>query len=78
LTTDTIGMFIPYETRNYSGVLDFSSVPPDDYNLEVLMDYPTDRKVSRQIRIRVKEEGNRRIPEILNQTVNEVIEVKWY
>ena len=72
-------MFMPYETRYYKGILNFSSVAVDDYNLEVLMNYPTDGAVKRQIRLRVKEVGKRKIPEIIDKNVEstELMPVNW-
>lgn len=80
LNTDKAGMFLPYETRNYSGFLDFSGVPADDYNLEVLMDYPPEQKVRKQIRISVREVDGRKIPEIISTDVksDELVNVQWY
>jgi hypothetical protein len=79
LNSDKYGMLLPFDDRFYQGILDFSTVAPDDYNLEVLMDYPTDKTVSKQIRIKVTESGNRRIPEILEQNLksDELIKVQW-
>ncbi len=77
LSTDKAGMFMPYEKRYYTGILDFSSLDPDDYNIEVLMDYPTKQKVSRQVRVRVRDIRGRRVPEILNEEVKEPIQVQW-
>lgn len=78
LNTDKPGMFLPYDSRYYTGTLDFSSLPPDDYYLEVLMDYPTAQKVQRQVRIRVRDIRGRRSPEILDEEVKELIPVQWY
>jgi len=78
MNTDTTNMLLPYETRYYKGILDFAAVAPDEYNLEVLMDYPNERKVQKQIRIRVKDNKGKRVPEIISENVNELIPVKWY
>ncbi|MBN1973042.1 MAG: hypothetical protein JW787_05350 [Sedimentisphaerales bacterium] len=79
LNCDKYGMFMPYETRYYKGILNFSSVAVDDYNLEVLMNYPPDGAVKRQIRLRVKEVGKRKIPEIIDKNVDstELMPVNW-
>lgn len=78
MSADKPGMFLPYDKRYYTGVLDFSSLPPDDYNLEVLMNYPNEQKVQRQVRIRVRDIRGRRSPEILDEEVKELIPVQWY
>ncbi len=78
LSTDKAGMFLPYDERYYTGILAFSSLDPDDYNLEVLMDYPTAQKVQKQVRIRVRDIRGRRAPEILDEPVKELIQVQWY
>lgn len=79
LNCDKYGMFMPYETRYYKGILNFATVAVDDYNLEVLMNYPTDGAVKRQIRLRVKEVGKRKIPEITDKNVEstELMPVNW-
>jgi hypothetical protein len=79
LNSDKIGILLPFEDRFYQGILDFSTVASEDYNLEVLMDYPPDKTVSKQIRIKVTESGNKRIPEILEQNLksDELIQVQW-
>ena len=79
LKCDDYGMFLPYETRYYTGVLNFSSLEPDQYNLEVVMEYPPNRTVRKQIRLRVLESDRRRIPEIINNDVktSDLVEVKW-
>ena len=67
------------KTRYFIGFLDFSSLEPDDYSLEVLMDYPPSKQLRRQVRVRVRDaRDGRRIPEILSEEVKELIPVQWY
>jgi hypothetical protein len=82
LKSNIYGMFLPYESRYYSGILDFSSVAEDDYNLEALMEFPTDQQVQqvrKQIRIRVTKNGDKKVPEIIERDVKstDLIQVKW-
>jgi hypothetical protein len=60
---------LPLEVRDFSGVLDFSSVPAGAYRLEAILEYTTDGEVSGQasstILIRVTAEGKQKIVEII-------------
>ena len=78
LYSDKAGMFMPKEKRYYTAIMDFSSLEPDDYYIEVLMEYPTKQEVKRQKRITIKDHRGTRVPELLdNEDVTELIPVQW-
>ncbi|MBN2590895.1 MAG: hypothetical protein JXA96_13605 [Sedimentisphaerales bacterium] len=77
MSSDKAGMFMPYEQRYFTGFLNFSTLEPDVYNLEVLMDYPTKQEVKRQVRVRVRDVNGMRVPEVLDEEVKELIPVQW-
>jgi hypothetical protein len=63
------GPILPLEFRDFSGILDFSSVPVGAYRIEATLEYITDEEVSGQasstIPIRVTAEGKQKIVEII-------------
>ena len=79
LSSKNYGMFLPLETRLYTGTLNFAPVAEGDYNLEVLMNYPPDQKASLQIRVQVTAAGDQRIPKITqtNKNSTELVPVQW-
>ena len=79
MSSDKYGVLLPYEERFYQGILNFSNVAPDNYNLEVIMEYSSNKTFSKQVRIKVTGKGSTRIPEILEQNLksNELVTVHW-
>ena len=77
LRSDKFGMLLPYEKRTYNGILNFSSVLADDYNLEVRMDCSSGQSFFSQARISVAVAGEKRIPKIIETNVKDPIVVKW-
>jgi hypothetical protein len=72
-------LMLPFETRDYSGVLDLSRVPADRYRLGAAMEYAPDQWAPKQMAVRISIEGERRIVEIegVEEELNELIEIKW-
>lgn len=79
LSSLNYGMLLPYESRTYTGTLNFANIDPDAYNLQVLMEFPPGQKVQKQIQIKVTKVGNKKVPEITEQNVKttDFVEVKW-
>jgi hypothetical protein len=70
---------LPFETRDFSGVLDLSYVPADMYRLAAAIEYAPGVWESKQIAVRVSIEGERRIVDVLQieEELNQLVEVKW-
>ena len=72
-------LMLPFETREFSGVLDLSYVPADRYTLAAAMEYAPGKWAPKQMAIRVSIEGERRIVQVLGveEELSELVEVQW-
>jgi len=72
-------LMLPFETREFSGVLDLSYVPADVYALAAAIEYAPGLWAPKQMAVRVSIEGERRIVQILGieEELSELIEVQW-
>ncbi len=72
-------LMLPFEQRDFSGILDFSYVPADIYHLAAAIEYAPDAWADKQIAVRVSIEGEQRIVEIIGieEELNELVEIKW-
>jgi hypothetical protein len=72
-------LMLPFETRQFSGVLDFSFVSADLYRLAAAIEYAPGVWAEKQMAVRVSIEGERRIVSILGveEELNELIQVQW-
>jgi hypothetical protein len=72
-------LMLPFEQRDFSGILDISSVPADIYRLAAAIEYAPGIWEDIQIAVRVSIEGDRRILEVLGmeEELRELIEVQW-
>jgi len=79
LSSNRSGLLLPYEARDFSEVLDFSSVPVGDYRLTAAFEYAPDERAEKQIAIRVAGEPAQRFVEILQmeEELAQKIEVQW-
>jgi hypothetical protein len=73
------GLMLPGETRHFSGVLDFSTLPAEQYRLSAALEYAPGKWVFKQAQIRVSIEGNERVIETTEtqEELSELIDVKW-
>jgi len=74
------GMMLPFEARDFSGVIDFSKVPVGTYRLAVELQYGGPGQMAdKQIGIRVMAQGGQKVIEVLQlqEDLGEKIEVKW-
>ena len=72
-------LMLPFETRDFSGVLDLSYVPADVYALAAAIEYAPGLWAPKQMAVRVSIEGDRRIVQVLGveEELSELIEVQW-
>jgi hypothetical protein len=72
-------LMLPFEDRDFSGVLDLSEVPADLYSLAVGMEYAPGVWADKQMAVRVSIEGERRIINIVGvqEELGNLIQVKW-
>ena len=80
LQSTATGLMLPGEVRNYSGVLNFSSLPAGTYRLTAGLDYaPGKPRVGKQTVIQVSIEGDQRIIDTIGvqEELSEIVEVKW-
>jgi len=72
-------LMLPFETRDYSGVLDLSSVSADIYRLAAAIEYAPKKWADKQIDVRISIEGGRRIVEVvgIEEELSELIKVNW-
>lgn len=73
------GMMLPFEARDFSGVMDFSNVPVGTYRLAVELEYGPGQMEGKQIGIRVMAQGGQKVIEVLQlqEDLRGKIEVKW-
>ncbi|NQT00978.1 MAG: hypothetical protein HQ580_03050 [Planctomycetes bacterium] len=81
LTSRKTNMVLPFEARDYSGVIDVSGIPVGTYRLAAELRYgpnPSDR-VEKQIGIRVMAQGGQKVMEVLQlqEELGGKIEVQW-
>jgi hypothetical protein len=72
-------LMLPFETRQFSGVVDLSYVSADLYRLAAAIEYAPGVWAEKQMAVRVSIEGERRIVSILGveEELNELIQVQW-
>jgi hypothetical protein len=81
LSSFKTGMMLPFEARDFSGVIDFSRVPVGIYRLAVELRYGPAlmQMADKQIGIRVMAQGGQKVIEVLQlqEDLAGKIEVKW-
>jgi hypothetical protein len=81
LSSMKTGMMLPFEARDFSGVMDFSNAPVGMYRLAAELQYGPgpSQMASKQIGIRVMAQGGQKVIEVLQlqEDLGEKIEVKW-
>jgi len=80
LTSRKTNMILPFEARDYSGVIDISGVPEGVYRLAAELRHGTElaEKTDKQIGIRVMAQGGKKVIEVLQvDNLGEKIEVQW-
>jgi hypothetical protein len=79
LSSRKTGMMLPFEARDFSGVIDFSNVPVGTYRLAAELQYGPGQMVGKQIGIRVMAQGGQKVIEVLQlqEDLGGKIEVKW-
>jgi hypothetical protein len=72
-------LMLPFETRQFSGVMDFSSIPADNYLLVGRLEYAPGQFARVQKLIQVSVEGGKRVIRTLGtqQELGGKVEVKW-
>jgi P pilus assembly chaperone PapD len=72
-------LMLPFETRDFSGVLDLTYIPADVYRLAAAIEYAPGVWADKQIAVRVSIEGGQRIAKVvgIEEELNELIEVQW-
>ena len=73
------GIMLPFEARDFSGVIDFSNVPVGMYRLAVELQYGPAQMADKQMGIRVMAQGGQKVIEVLQlqEDLGGKIEVKW-
>jgi len=79
LSSRKTGLILPFEARDFSGVIDFSNVPVGIYRLAAVLEYASGEEVTLQKAIRVMTQGGRKVMEVLQlqEDLGEKIEVIW-
>ncbi len=81
MRSDQPGIILPLETRNYSGILDLSSVEAGNYRLEAYLEYGVGQSIRKQSAIRVSVINGRRTVTTMQTSdeiaPNDIIEVNW-
>lgn len=79
LSSMKTGIMLPFEARDFSGVIDFSKVPVGMYRLAVELQYGPAQMADKQIGIRVMAQGGQKVIEVLQlqEDLGGKIEVKW-
>lgn len=72
-------LMLPYETRQFSEIMDLSYLPADTYGLAAALEYAPGKFETKQMAIRVSIEADERIVDILGtqEDLSELIEVQW-
>jgi len=79
LTSTERGVMLPFESRNFSGILDFANLPADIYRLSAALEYAPGAWATKQIAIRVNLEGDKRVIDVVGteEELPEIIEIQW-
>jgi len=79
LNSNERGMMLPFESRNFSGVIDFANLPAETYRLSVALEYAPGVWATKQIAIRVNIEGDKRVIDVVGteEELPEIIEIQW-
>ena len=80
LTSRKTDMMLPFEARDYSGVIDISRIPEGVYRLAAELRHGLElaEKTDKQIGIRVMAQGGQKVMEVLQvDNLGEKIEVQW-
>jgi len=79
LNSNERGVMLPFENRNFSGVLDFGTLAPESYRLSVALEYAPGLWAKKQIAIRVNLEGEKRVIDVVGteEELPEIIEIQW-
>ncbi len=77
--TGNPNLMLPFETRDFSGVLDLSTVAAGMYRLGAAMEYAPEQWADTQMAVRISIEGEQRIVQIegVEEELSELIEIKW-
>lgn len=72
-------LMLPFESRNFSGVMDLSYIPADLYRLAAAIEIAPGVWKDKQMAIRVSIEGGRRMVQIegVEEELSELVEIKW-
>jgi hypothetical protein len=72
-------LMLPFESRNFSEVMDLSYIPADLYRLAAAIEYAPGVWADKQMAIRVSIEGGRRMVQIegVEEELSELVEIKW-
>ena len=79
LKSDVKGYMLPFEYRNFSGIIDLSALDAGDYRLSVGLQYAVGKWEWKQIAIKVTIEGGRRVLETTGtqEDLKQILKVKW-
>jgi len=79
LNSNERGVMLPFESRNFSGVIDFANLPAETYRLSAAMEYTQGVWATKQIAIRVNLEGEKRVIDVVGteEELPEIIEIQW-
>jgi hypothetical protein len=79
LSSSKSDIMLPLEVRDFSGIIDFSKVSAGTYRLAADLEYAPGERVTKQIGIRVLDQGQRRVVEVvkLEEELGEKIKVQW-
>jgi len=79
LSSSERGVMLPFENRNFSGVIDFANLPAETYRLSAAMEYAPGQWAKKQIAIRVNIEGEKRVIDVVGteEELPEIIEIQW-
>jgi len=70
---------LPFEERQFSGILDFASLNAGSYRLSAALEYAPDQWAEKQLSVEVTIEGGRRAVRVTGtqEDLPETLEVKW-
>jgi len=79
LSSSERGVMLPFENRNFSGIIDFATLPAETYRLSVALEYAPGAWATKQIAIRVNLEGEKRVIDVVGteEELPEIIEIQW-
>ena len=72
-------IMLPFEERDFSGIMDLSYVPAGIYRLTTAIEYAKGAWADKQMAVRISIEGEERILEVVGveEELGELVEVKW-